>query len=228
MKAPPKSAPTNADIVQELSWQLGAGNDVDEQWVARRMWGAYLVAAMRKARTYAELLDLLREGTMHGMMMAFDMFSGETPRDAYNRADTRLNNTFWTDGRVIYEVRDGKLAPNLEDSRLAIDLEQVGFIAFDRGELREWQVRFIERTGKCDNTEGWLAALVASYHVASPRYVKANKFVCVVCKHSTVLKDYGDEMRATCSRGWPLDLTADPVTCSQLEEPEEGTWIGGR
>jgi hypothetical protein len=215
--------PTKQQIQDEYISQLEAENDVTESWVARRMWAAYLVAAMRKARTHAELLDLLRTSTLRGMGNAFDMFTGERPREAYGRADERLANTFWTDGRVIYQTAGGKLAPNLNDDRLSIDLEQVGFIAFDGGELQQWQIDFVERRGKADNTEGWLAQKVMQYHHAQPRYIQADDFVCVVCKHSGILKDYGGEYRATCSKGWPLDLEADPVTCSQLEEPEEGT-----
>jgi hypothetical protein len=219
------SEPTKEQILGAYIKQLEKGNeDVTETWVARRLWAGYLVNAMRKARTFAELLDLHRTGTMRGMMAAFDMFSGETPRQAAELANERLNNTFWTDGKKIYQVAEGKLAPNLEDARLAPDLEQAGFIAFDRGELKPYQVSGVERTGMDINIEGWLAGQVIAYHTASPRYIPADKFVCAVCKHSTVMKDYGDEYRATCDRGWPLDLDADPVTCPQLEEPEEGTW----
>lgn len=216
--------PTKQQIQAEHVEQLKRDPATTYEWVARRMWAAYLVNAMRKARTFAELLDLLRLSTLRGMGNAFDMFSGERPREAYAIADERLNNTYWTDGRVIYEVANGKLAPNLEDDRLAIDLEQLGFIAFDGGELRSWQTSFIHRTGKCDNTEGWLAQIVTNYHEASPKYIPADKFICVTCKHSTVLKDYGQEYRATCARGWPIDLGSEPVTCHLHEEPEAGTW----
>jgi hypothetical protein len=215
----PTKPPTREQIQQEYIAQLEHGSKVDYSFINRVVWAAYLVAAMRNARTHAELLDLLRRAVRGGYMGTRDnSFTGETPRVAYDKADDRLANTFWTDGRTVYLFWEGHLAPHLNDNRLSIDLEQEGFIAVHRGELPSWIARYVERRGKADNTEGWLAQMVAEYHVAAPRYIKASEFICVNCIHSTILKDYGPEFRATCDMGWPLSIVDDEqVTCKHLE-----------
>lgn len=216
---PPTLPPTKEQVQAEYIAQLENGSkEIDERFVQRKLWAAYLVTAMRNARTHAELLDLLRTATLGGYMGTRDPFSAETPRMAYDVADTRLANTFWTDGTTIVQFYQGKLAPNLNDPRFSIDLEQLGYVAVHRGEIPLEQARYVERHGIGLVSDDETISLVRAYHTASPRYIVASRFICGNCRYSTILKDYGDEFRATCDRGWPADFDANPPTCIWLEE----------